>query len=167
MLKLNEVVDEYKPFIAQLLMNNVDIFSSGDDYSTTTDLVFHKIPTIDSPPIKQTPYRIPYAQRQVIKENVDKMIRQKIIRPSNSSWSSPVVLAKKKDNTERFCIDYRKLNNLTLKDNYPLPRVDDIFDNIGQCKIFKTIDLDRGYWQIKVDEADKHKTAFTSYLGLY
>lgn len=95
------------------------------------------------------------------------MVKYGLIRPSNSSWSSPVVLAKKKDDSYRFCVDYRKLNAATLKDVYLIPPVEEIFDQIGESKIFSTLDLDRGFWQIPMEENDKNKTAFTTFTGFF
>jgi len=95
------------------------------------------------------------------------MLANKIIRPSRSPWSSPVVLVIKKDGTIRFCIDYRKLNNITIKDVYPLPRIDDSLSTLANNSYFSTLDLCSGYWQIPVAEADKVKTAFITHSGLF
>ena len=82
-------------------------------------------------------------------------------------WTSAVVLVKKKDGSLRFCIDYRKVNAVTRKDAYPLPRVDDALDALACCKWFTTLDLLSGYWQVEVDPKDREKTAFTTYDGLF
>ncbi|KAK8786810.1 hypothetical protein V5799_023415 [Amblyomma americanum] len=95
------------------------------------------------------------------------MLNDGIIQPSNSPWSSPVVLVKKKDGTLRFCVDYRKLNSVTKKDVYPLPCIDDSLDRLRQAKYFSSVDLRSGYWQIEVDERDREKTAFVTPDGLY
>ena len=89
------------------------------------------------------------------------MLEAGAIRPSKSPYSSNVVLIRKKDGSLRFCIDFRKLNNRTVKDAYILPRVDDTIDTLIGSKYFSKLDLRSGYWQVEVDEADKHKTAFT------
>ena len=105
--------------------------------------------------------------QDVVKEELKKMEAQGIIEPSNSPWASPVVLVKKKDGTIRFCIDYRKLNEVTLKDAYPLPRIEDNLDALQGAKWFTTLDLASGYWQVEMAEEDKDKTAFCTRYGLY
>ncbi|GFV35106.1 hypothetical protein TNCV_1853231 [Trichonephila clavipes] len=95
------------------------------------------------------------------------MLDEGIVQPSESPWSSPVVLVRKKDGSWRFCVDYRKLNSVTKKDVYPLPRIDDTFDCLKGAKFFSSMDLRPGYWQIEIDEADREKTAFITPEGLY
>ena len=95
------------------------------------------------------------------------MLQHKFIRPSTSPWVAPIVLVIKKDGTTRFCVDYRRLNAVTIKDTYPLPRIDDMLDKLAKSEFFSTLDLASGYWQIDVDEKDKPKTAFNTGSGLY
>jgi hypothetical protein len=98
---------------------------------------------------------------------IEEMLKQGVIESSQSPWASPVVLVKKKDGTKRFCVDYRKLNKVTKRDSYPLPRVDMTLDAIGGSSWFSTLDLKSGYWQVKMEERDKEKTAFTAGEGLW
>ena len=93
------------------------------------------------------------------------MLANDIIRPSSSPYGSPILLVKKKDSDYRFCVDYRKLNDNTVKDRYPLPRIDETIDTLHGAKYFSTLDLASGYWQIELDEESKPKTAFTTEFG--
>ena len=95
------------------------------------------------------------------------MLKNNVISASQSPYSSPVLLVTKKDGSIRFCVDYRKLNSLTQKDAYNLPRIDDILDQIGGSRFRSTLDLTTGYWQIPMHPESKEKTAFTTRLGLY
>jgi len=90
-----------------------------------------------------------------------------VIQPSQSPWASPIVLVQKKDGSTRFCVDYRRLNKVTRKDSYPLPRVDDLLDSLAGAQWFTTLDLASGYWQVEVDPEHREKTAFTTGQGLY
>ena len=96
------------------------------------------------------------------------MLKEGVIEPCVSEWASPMVIIKKKDDTIQLCIDYRRLNAETVMDAYPMPRVDDILDQVGQAKYITTLDLAKGYyWQVPVAEEDRHKTAFITTKGLY
>ena len=102
-----------------------------------------------------------------MQRQVQEMLEAKVIQPSLSPWAFPVVLVEKKDGEQRFCIDYRKLNHITKKDSYPLPRIDDTFDMLHGKKFFTTLDLASGYWQIELEESAKEKTAFIVENNLY
>lgn len=144
-----------------------ECFSAEGDHVGRTNLVTHKIDTGSHAPLKSRPYRVPMAQRTVIEEQINKMLKLNIIKPSSSPWSSPVVIVMKKDLTPRFCVDFRAVNNVTKKDVYPLPRIDEMFDSLGNCRYFTVMDCCSGYWQIAMDPVDQEKTAFVTHCGLY
>lgn len=129
--------------------------------------VHHTIDTGDEKPLRQRPYRVSRTERQTIEDEVTQMLSKGIIRQSSSPWSSPVVLVPKKDGSIRFCIDYRRLNKITRKDVYPMPRIDDALDAMQGAKYFSSLDLRSGYWQIPMADHDKEKTAFVTPDGLY
>ena len=153
--------------LRQLLKQYEDIFMCPGGTLGRTSLVRHSINTGDTPPIKQPLRRAPFKQQELIEAEVDKMLEAGVVEPSDSPWSSPVVLVKKKDGTQRFCVDYRRLNKATRGDAYPLPRIDDSFDTLAGSRYFSTLDLASGYWQVEVEEKDKQKTAFSTRSGLY
>ncbi|KAG8489263.1 hypothetical protein CXB51_017315 [Gossypium anomalum] len=102
-----------------------------------------------------------------VKAQIQELLDRGFIRPSVSPWGAPVLFVKKKDGTMRMCIDYRQLNKLTIKNKYPLPRIDDLFDQLKGASVFSKIDLRSGYHQLRVKEADIHKTAFRTHYGHY
>ena len=129
-----------------LLEDFADVFSTGDDDQGKTGLVTHWIDTHDSTPIRQIPRRLPLAKQAEVNEMITTMQKQGVIEPSTSLWTSPVVLVKKKDGSTRFCVDYRKLIEVTKKYSYPLPRIDDIMGTLSGSCWFSTLDLKSGYW---------------------
>ena len=120
-----------------------------------------------SKPVRLNPYRMGPRTRELIKPQVDRMLKLEVIEPSQSEWASPVVLIPKPDGSPRFCIDYRQLNQRTVRDSYPLPRMDDCLDSLGDAQFFSTLDCNAGYWQIPIAEDDKPNTAFTCHCGTY
>lgn len=127
----------------------------------------HKIHTLDVPPIYIPPYRVSMKEREFLKEEVKNMLECGIIEESRSPWSSPVVLIPKKDNTKRFCVDYRKLNAVTITENWPVPRIHDILERLGGSEWFTTLDLASGYWQVQIEPKSREKTAFSTPDGHY
>lgn len=143
------------------------LFASPDSPPGRTHVVTHGIDTGSATPLRQNPYRHSPYERTVIQEQVYEMLGNGVIRESSSPWSSPVVLVKKRNDTWRFCVDFRRVNELTKKDVHPLPRIDDIVDALQGARYFTTLDLASGYWQVAIDEKDKEKTAFSCSSGLY
>ena len=132
-----------------------------------TSVLQHHINTGVSSPIRQPAKRIPLPRRDMVRQLLQDMRAKGIISPSKSPWASPIVLVRKKDGTTRFCVDYRRMNDITVKDAYPLPRVDDTLDTLAGSVWFSTLDLKSGYWQVEVAPEDRAKTAFCTQEGLF
>ena len=118
-------------------------------------------------PIKKGLYRMSHSELEETKKQVEKLIDMGFVRPSKSPWASPVLFVSKKDGTLRFCVDYRALNKFTVKNSYPLPRIDGLMDQLGDAQFFSTIDLRSGYHQVRIAESDIPKTAFSTRYGHY
>jgi hypothetical protein len=149
-----------------LIIEYADIFSPG--IVTGTKLCPpHEIELKpDARPPSCNPHPEGPGRSTVLREHIAAMLANNVIRPSTSPFSAPVVLAKKPDGTWRFCADFRKLNEITIKDRYPLPRIDEVFDIVTKQVVFSAMDLLSGFWQIPVKDSDRHKTAFISSQGL-
>ncbi|UYV71977.1 K02A2.6-like, partial [Cordylochernes scorpioides] len=143
------------------------MFTAPDEYKGRTHLVKHQIRTTSDIPIRKNPYRVSLKERKIIGDQINSMLKNGIISHSSSPWASPIILVKKKNGTFRFCVDYRNLNSVTVKDQYPLPRIDDCFDSLHGARYFTSLDLCSGYWQVEVEEQDREKTAFITPDGHY
>ena len=151
----------------KLLIEFADVFSSGDHDIGRTSLTEHIISTGDSRPIKVPPRRLPIGKRLEAEKMIADMKEQGLIEKSCSPWSSPLVLVRKKDGSLRCCVDYRLLNDVTIKDSYPLPKIDETLDALSGAQWFSTLDLKSGYHQVTVADQDKQKTAFSSESKLW
>ena len=118
-------------------------------------------------PIYQQPYRCGIERRKAEEAEVNRMLQAKVITPSNAEWASPIILVPKPDGSLRFCVDYRKLNSITVRDSYPMPRMDECIDSLGSATVFTTLDCNSGYWQLPVATKDQDKTTFTCHAGSY
>jgi predicted aspartyl protease len=153
--------------VKDLIKSRAKIFAKKNEAPSKALNVSHSINTGNSKPVHSPKYRTSHKERPIIEEHVKEMLRTKVIEPSRSPWSSPVVLVPKKDGTIRFCVDYRRLNDVTIKDKYALPRIDDALASLSGNKYFTSLDLAQGYLQIPMDPNDKEKTAFITDSGLY
>lgn len=131
--------------VKELVHKNMSVFSCGETDLGRTHLTLHEIDTGDAKPVKMHPRRVPRHLQQEVADNLKQMLGSGVIRPSCSLWAAPVVLVKKKTGGYRFCVDYRRLNEVTRKDAYPLPRIDDALDSLSHACWFSTLDLASGY----------------------
>ena len=164
--KSESLTDIQREQLYQVLLMYADVFPENDCDLGRTGVIKHTINTGNAHPIRQSPRRIPKHLQSETSKLINQMLQNNIIQKSTSPWSS-VVLVKKKDGSVRFCIDYRKVNNITRKDAYPLPRIDDTLDTLSGAKWFSTLDLLSGYWQVEVTAEDREKTAFVTRDGLF
>jgi hypothetical protein len=118
-------------------------------------------------PVSMTPYRMSASELAELKKQLEDLMDKKFIRPSVSPWGAPVLIVRKKDDSMRLCNDFRQLNKVTIKNRYPLPRIDDLMDQLVDARVFSKIDLRSGYHQIKVKDEDKQKTASRTRYGHY
>ena len=161
---LSHLDDEKKSDIKQLMKNSSNIFG---DTPSVTNLIEHDIEIQESRPIKQRPYRADPIKQEQIKKEIAYMKENGIIENSSSPWSSPCLVVPKADGSSRLCTDFRKVNDVTIPDNYPLPRIADCVEKIGQSKFITKIDLLRGYYQIPLTERAKRISAFVTADGFY
>ena len=162
----SELTDIQQLELKDILAAQADAFATGG-MTGRTNIITHKIDTGNAAPIKQRPHRRSPSEAQMVRENTMLMEMHDIVQKSNSEWGFNTMVVNKKDRTPRICIDFRPLNEVTCKDTYPLPRTDEVVNEIGKAQWFSKLDLKSGYWQIVIDPADRHKTAFHTRDGLY
>ncbi|KAF0738901.1 hypothetical protein Ae201684P_008866 [Aphanomyces euteiches] len=152
--------------IRQLLLE-FDLFVTTSKAPGRTDRIKCTINTGNAAPIKSAPFPVSQREGELMEAEIRQYEELGLIRPSTSPWASPVLMIRKPDGSIRLCIDYRKLNDVTIKDRYPMPRVDDLLDVLGKSKYFSTTDVASGYWNVRMDEDSIPKTAFICKFGLY
>ncbi|KAL8569843.1 hypothetical protein ACOMHN_038536 [Nucella lapillus] len=162
-----EGTPEERQKLEQLVRKNADLFLQDDQDLGYTESVEHHINLVDDRPVASTFRRIPPTQLQEVKGHIQELLDKNIIQKSKSPYASPVVIVRKKNNEIRLCVDYRALNAKTIPDAYPLPRIDDSLDALGGAKLFSTLDLASGYYQVAMKREDQEKTAFVTPFGLY
>ena len=147
------------------MLKNSDLFAKTDADLSHTDLVRMKIDTGSHEPVRLKPYCTKLSNRKIIDKALNEMLESNIIERRRSAWSFPVVIVEKKDGSKRFCVDLKKLNKITKTNSYPV--IGDILALLGKAKYFSSLDLKSGYWQVKMADSDKDKTAFTCHRGLF
>jgi predicted aspartyl protease len=162
-----ELTADQRTRAADLIKSYAQVFSKSATDLGRNSMLPHRINTANHPPVRQPLRRQPYAHQAEIERNVQEMLAAKVIEPAASAWASNVLLVRKKDGSYRFCVDMRKVNELTIKDCYPLPRIDSCLESLGGSCYFSTLDLRSGYWQTEIHEEDRDKTAFVTRSGQY
>ncbi len=157
----------HQKFIENLKEMFWDVFQPLEHLPVNRDTEHQIILKEGATPVSGPLYRQSPLELQVLKEELNKLLKKGFIRSSKSSWASPVLFARKKDGTLRLCVDYRALNNLTVKHKYPIPRVDEMLDQLGSARVFSKIDLEGAYHHVKIAEKDIEKTAFKTRYGLF
>lgn len=171
-LRTNHLNVEERANLETLCAQYADVFYIEGESLTFTNQIKHRIRTTDENPVYTKSYRYPYVHRDEVKQQVGKMLEQGIIRPSESAWSSPIWIVPKKSDASgkvkwRLVIDFRKVNEKTLDDKYPIPNITDVLDKLGNCQYFTTLDLASGFYQVEMSPEDIPKTAFNVEHGHY
>ena len=166
-LDLSHVDDqELRGNFIKMLEKHEDMWRPGK--LGTVDASYHRIELEPgTKPIRQAPYRQGHKGRDIQQQEITKMLDARVIEPATGEWASPVVLVPKKDGYLRLCIDYRRLNAKTVPEVYPLPRMDECLDSLGDAAVFKTLECNSGYWQVPIAPKDRGKTTFTTHLGTF
>jgi len=162
--KLSHLTQPQANELKALLNEYKDLFP---DVPGRAEGMYHDVDVGDARPIKQHPYRVNPVKREIMKAEVEYMLENKIIEPCTSEWSSPCILQPKPGNAWRFCTDFRKVNAVTKTDSFPLPRIEDLIDEVGHANFVTKLDLLKGYWQIPLTERAKDISSFCIGDGLY
>ena len=150
--------------LAEVITQYREVFR---DVPSKTNLIEHDVDVGDSAPIKQHPYRVSPMKKELLDKEVQYMLKNDIIEESQSNWSSPCILVPKHDGGFRFCTDFRKVNDKTKSDSFPIPRIADCIDQIGNAKFVSTFDMLKGYWQVPLTQRAREISAFVTPSGLY
>lgn len=157
-INLNHLQSHEKEKIVKLLRRFKNIFASDIKDLGCCDTITHKIRLTDNNPVRQKPFRVPHHLQPEMKRQIDQLLEAGIIEPSTTPYAAPVLLVKKQDGSYRLVSDLRKLNEKTLPDNFPLPNMNEMLDMLGGANYFSTLDLTSGFYQMKLDDEDIHKT---------
>ncbi|CAM8924213.1 unnamed protein product [Rhodiola kirilowii] len=167
-IHMEENMERHSSDLESLLSSYSDLFEEPAELPPLREGFNHSIPLVgDANPVNQRPYRYSTLQKTIIEKLVQEMLSKGHIQYSSSPYASPVVLVKKKDGSWRLCVDYRGLNQLTIKDKYPIPLLEDLLDELGGSQYFTKLDLRAGFHQIRMATQDVYKTAFKTHSGHY
>ena len=144
-----------------------EVITQYREVTSKTNLIEHDVDVRDSAPIKQHPYRASPMKKELLDKEVQYMLKNDIIEESQSNWSSPCILVPKHDGGFRFCTDFRKVNDKTMSDSFPIPRIADCIYQIGSAKFVSTFDMLKGYWQVPLTQRAREISAFVTPSGLY
>ena len=162
--KLSHLPSVQRKELAEVITQYREVFP---DVPSKTNLIEHDVDVGDSAPIKQHPYRVSPMKKELLDKEVQYMLENDIIEESQSNWSSPCILVPKHDGGFRFCTDFRKVNDKTKSDSFPIPRIADCIDQIGNAKFVSTFDMLKGYWQVPLTQRAREISAFVTPSGLY
>jgi len=171
-IRVDHMNKEEKTAIIKLCREFSDIFYEPNTKLSFTSKIKHEIKTTDEIPVHTKSYRYPYVHKEEVRKQINEMLEKNIIRPSSSPWSSPIWIVPKKMDASgkqkwRIVVDYRKINEKTISDRYPIPNINDILDKLGRAQYFSTLDLASGFHQIEMEETSIGKTAFNVENGHY
>ena len=162
---LTHLTPQQREYVNQMLGKHRQMWDGHLGRVAATE---HRIDLIPgAKPVHSQPYRAGPRARDIESQEVGRMLKAGVIEPASTEWASPVVLVPKPDGFMRFCVDYRKVNAMTTRDTYPLPRMDECIDSLGDARIFSTLDCNCGYWQIPMKPDARDKTTFTCHEGTY
>lgn len=164
-IDINKEMQESKSkLVMDVLSEFADVLT---DKPGNTNVLQHDVRTTTEKPVRVAPRPMPYSMVETIKDEVRKMLELDVIEPSESPYSSPIVLVAKKDGTYRFCVDFRSLNRITVFDAEPMPDIDAMFSKLAGHQYFSRLDLAKGYWQVPLTADSRPKTAFQTPMGCY
>jgi len=161
----DDLTNEQRAHVTAFIRSRSNVFSRSEYDIGRTRIIPHRIDTGDNAPHFEQLRRHPTTQLPMIDEHVEHMLEHDVIEPAASPWCSNVVMVRKQDGSMRFCVDYRKVNELIKKDKFPLPKIDTCLDALNGCQYYSSCNLRWGYWQTEIDERDRDKMAFVTRKG--
>lgn len=164
---LSHLCGEERQAVEELLHRYPRLFATSVKDLEGCDTIHHRINLRDSIPVRQKPYKVPYHLREEMDKQISELLEANIIEESDSPYSAPVLFVRKSDGSYRLVTDFRKLNEKTIEDNFPLPNMTELIDNLSGAEYFTSLDLTSGYFQMPVHPDDVYKCAFSTYSGHY